>query len=150
MCTRWMPDWRWDPSLPDIWHIGITVANTLPCKLTVTCDLSNTGIPILWISGNPRTTKWPCFPRTCPISLVPLIRSRTRVFTMDVPSCVLSDYEGNGANKHLRHGQQPEGPAGITGQPTLHPVLGGWFFLCAGSLCNFCTVRSVPTHGLSG
>jgi [Skp1-protein]-hydroxyproline N-acetylglucosaminyltransferase len=38
-----------------------------------------------------------------------------------------SDYEGSGKLKHLRHGQQPEGPPGITGQPTLHPFWAAGF-----------------------
>lgn len=38
-----------------------------------------------------------------------------------------SDYEGNGALKHLRHGQQPEGEPGIHGQPTLHPFWAAGF-----------------------
>jgi hypothetical protein len=36
------------------------------------------------------------------------------------PIMCASDYEGNGQYKHVRHGQQPEGPVGIKGQPTLH------------------------------
>lgn len=38
-----------------------------------------------------------------------------------------SDYEGSGQLKHLRHGQQPEGPPGIKGQPTLHPFWAAGF-----------------------
>ena len=32
-----------------------------------------------------------------------------------------SDFEDRGLTRHLRHGQQPEGPAGIHGEPTLEP-----------------------------
>lgn len=37
------------------------------------------------------------------------------------PIMCSSDYEGQGDLRHLRHGQQPEGVAGIRGQPTLEP-----------------------------
>ncbi len=37
------------------------------------------------------------------------------------PIMCASDYEGNGEYRHLRHGQQPEGAAYITGQLTMHP-----------------------------
>ena len=43
------------------------------------------------------------------------------------PIMCKSDYEGQGKLKHLRHGQQPEGPAGIHGQPTLHPFWAAGF-----------------------
>ena len=43
-----------------------------------------------------------------------------------------SDYEGAGDNKHLRHGQQPEGSPGITGQPTLHPFWAAGFSFARG------------------
>lgn len=43
------------------------------------------------------------------------------------PIMCKSDYEGRGKLKHLRHGQQPEGPAGIKGQPTLHPFWAAGF-----------------------
>ena len=43
-----------------------------------------------------------------------------------------SDYEGNGDYKHLRHGQQPELEAGITGQPTLHPFWAAGFSFARG------------------
>jgi hypothetical protein len=36
-------------------------------------------------------------------------------------------YEGRGDNQHLRFEQQPEGPAGIHGQPTLHPFWAAGF-----------------------
>lgn len=45
--------------------------------------------------------------------------------------CV-SDFEGSGETKHLRHGQQPEGPAGIHGQPTLHPFWAAGFSFARG------------------
>lgn len=48
------------------------------------------------------------------------------------PIMCQSDYEGNGANKHLRHGQQPEGEAGIKGQPTLHPFWAAGFSFARG------------------
>lgn len=43
------------------------------------------------------------------------------------PIMCQSDYEGEGQLKHLRHGQQPEGPPGIKGQPTLHPFWAAGF-----------------------
>jgi [Skp1-protein]-hydroxyproline N-acetylglucosaminyltransferase len=43
-----------------------------------------------------------------------------------------SDYEGSGVTKHLRHGQQPEGIPGITGQPTLHPFWAAGFSFARG------------------
>jgi [Skp1-protein]-hydroxyproline N-acetylglucosaminyltransferase len=48
------------------------------------------------------------------------------------PIMCQSDYEGNGDNKHLRHGQQPEGEAGIKGQPTLHPFWAAGFSFARG------------------
>lgn len=45
--------------------------------------------------------------------------------------CV-SDFEGKGASKHLRHGQQPEGRPGIKGQPTLHPFWAAGFSFARG------------------
>lgn len=43
------------------------------------------------------------------------------------PIMCRSDYEGVGATKHLRHGQQPEGPPGIRGTPTLEPYWAAGF-----------------------
>jgi len=43
-----------------------------------------------------------------------------------------SDYEGSGQYKHLRHGQQPEGMAGIRGQPTLQPFWAAGFSFARG------------------
>jgi hypothetical protein len=43
-----------------------------------------------------------------------------------------TDYEGNGKLKHLRHGQQPEGPPGIHGEPTLHPFWAAGFSFARG------------------
>mmetsp|Transcript_22219 Transcript_22219/g.33862 ORF Transcript_22219/g.33862 Transcript_22219/m.33862 type:complete len:571 (-) Transcript_22219:93-1805(-) len=37
------------------------------------------------------------------------------------PIMCKSDWEGHGVTQHMRHGQQPEGPAGIKGEPTLEP-----------------------------
>lgn len=48
------------------------------------------------------------------------------------PIMCVSDYEGNGASKHLRHGQQPEGPPGIHGEPTLHPFWAAGFSFARG------------------
>jgi [Skp1-protein]-hydroxyproline N-acetylglucosaminyltransferase len=48
------------------------------------------------------------------------------------PIMCVSDYEGNGAGKHLRHGQQPEGLPGIHGQPTLHPFWAAGFSFARG------------------
>lgn len=38
-----------------------------------------------------------------------------------------SDFEGDGVNKHLRHGQQPEGTPYIHDMPTLHPFWAAGF-----------------------
>jgi Glycosyltransferase (GlcNAc) len=43
------------------------------------------------------------------------------------PIMCATDYEGTGKYKHLRHGQQPEGPAMIHGEPTLHPFWAAGF-----------------------
>jgi len=43
------------------------------------------------------------------------------------PIMCKSGYEGQGKLKHLRHGQQPEGLAGIKGQPTLEPFWAAGF-----------------------
>jgi hypothetical protein len=43
-----------------------------------------------------------------------------------------SDYEGQGDHKHLRHGQQPEGIAGIQGEPTLEPFWAAGFSFARG------------------
>lgn len=48
------------------------------------------------------------------------------------PIMCQSDYEGTGNYKHLRHGQQPEGEAGIKGQPTLHPFWAAGFSFARG------------------
>jgi len=48
------------------------------------------------------------------------------------PIMCMSDYEGSGAKKHLRHGQQPEGPAGIKGEPTLEPYWAAGFSFARG------------------
>lgn len=48
------------------------------------------------------------------------------------PIMCVSDFEGQGATVHLRHGQQPEGPAGIKGQPTLHPFWAAGFSFARG------------------
>jgi len=48
------------------------------------------------------------------------------------PIMCQSDYEGNGEYKHLRHGQQPEGIAMITGQPTLEPFWAAGFSFARG------------------
>jgi [Skp1-protein]-hydroxyproline N-acetylglucosaminyltransferase len=48
------------------------------------------------------------------------------------PIMCASDYEGFGETKHLRHGQQPEGIPGITGQPTLHPFWAAGFSFARG------------------
>lgn len=36
------------------------------------------------------------------------------------PIMCKSDFEDHGVTRHLRHGQQPEGPSGIHGEPTLY------------------------------
>jgi len=43
-----------------------------------------------------------------------------------------SDFEGAGDNKHLRHGQQPEGVSMIQGQPTLQPFWAAGFSFARG------------------
>jgi len=48
------------------------------------------------------------------------------------PIMCKTDYEGKGDLKHLRHGQQPEGIPGITGQPTLHPFWAAGFSFARG------------------
>jgi len=48
------------------------------------------------------------------------------------PIMCASDFEGSGAKKHLRHGQQPEGRPGIVGQPTLHPFWAAGFSFARG------------------
>lgn len=48
------------------------------------------------------------------------------------PIMCASDYEGIGQYKHLRHGQQPEGPPGVIGQPTLHPFWAAGFSFARG------------------
>jgi hypothetical protein len=50
----------------------------------------------------------------------------------DRPIMCNTDYEGSGQLKHLRHGQQPEGPPGIHGQPTLHPFWAAGFSFARG------------------
>ena len=41
-------------------------------------------------------------------------------------------FEGAGADRHLRHGQQPELPPAITGQPMLHPFWAAGFSFARG------------------
>ena len=48
------------------------------------------------------------------------------------PIMCATDYEGSGKYKHLRHGQQPEGPAMIHGEPTLHPFFAAGFSFARG------------------
>jgi len=48
------------------------------------------------------------------------------------PIMCKSDYEGFGKKKHLRHGQQPEGPAGIKGEPTVEPFWAAGFSFARG------------------
>ena len=48
------------------------------------------------------------------------------------PIMCKTDYEGSGKLKHLRHGQQPEGPPGIHGEPTLHPFWAAGFSFARG------------------
>ena len=48
------------------------------------------------------------------------------------PIMCKSDFEGRGKLKHIRHGQQPEGPPGIHGQPTLHPFWAAGFSFARG------------------
>ena len=43
------------------------------------------------------------------------------------PIMCQSDFEGSGVNKHLRHGQQPEGIPYIHDMPTLHPFWAAGF-----------------------
>jgi len=48
------------------------------------------------------------------------------------PIMCQSDYEGYGNKAHLRHGQQPEGPAGIKGEPTIEPFWAAGFSFARG------------------
>jgi hypothetical protein len=48
------------------------------------------------------------------------------------PIMCATDFEGNGDGRHLRHGQQPEGKPGITGEPTLHPFWAAGFSFARG------------------
>lgn len=48
------------------------------------------------------------------------------------PIMCMSGYEGEGKLRHLRHGQQPEGLAGIHGEPTLHPFWAAGFSFARG------------------
>jgi [Skp1-protein]-hydroxyproline N-acetylglucosaminyltransferase len=48
------------------------------------------------------------------------------------PIMCKTDYESQGALRHLRHGQQPEGPPGIIGEPTLHPFWAAGFSFARG------------------
>ena len=48
------------------------------------------------------------------------------------PIMCKTDYEGAGKMKHLRHGQQPEGPPGIHDEPTLHPFWAAGFSFARG------------------
>jgi [Skp1-protein]-hydroxyproline N-acetylglucosaminyltransferase len=48
------------------------------------------------------------------------------------PIMCVAEWEGRGGTKHLRFGQQPEGPAGIHGQPTLHPFWAAGFSFARG------------------
>lgn len=48
------------------------------------------------------------------------------------PIMCQSDFEDTGVTMHLRHGQQPEGPAGIHGEPTLEPFWAAGFSFARG------------------
>jgi [Skp1-protein]-hydroxyproline N-acetylglucosaminyltransferase len=48
------------------------------------------------------------------------------------PIMCVAEFEGRGGTRHLRFGQQPEGPAGIHGQPTLHPFWAAGFSFARG------------------
>ena len=48
------------------------------------------------------------------------------------PVMCKSDYEGHGATKHLRHGQQPEGVTKIIGEPTIEPFWAAGFSFSRG------------------
>ena len=48
------------------------------------------------------------------------------------PIMCRTDYEGGGHERHLRHGQQPEGPPGIKGTPTLEPYWAAGFSFARG------------------
>jgi len=48
------------------------------------------------------------------------------------PIMCKSDYEGFGSDKHLRHGQQPEGEAMVHGEPTLEPFWAAGFSFSRG------------------
>ena len=48
------------------------------------------------------------------------------------PIMCRTDYEGQGDQRHLRHGQQPEGVPGIHGEPTLQPYWAAGFSFSRG------------------
>jgi [Skp1-protein]-hydroxyproline N-acetylglucosaminyltransferase len=48
------------------------------------------------------------------------------------PIMCKSDFEDSGATRHLRHGQQPEGPAKIHNEPTLEPFWAAGFSFARG------------------
>jgi len=48
------------------------------------------------------------------------------------PIMCKSDFEGRGVKRHLRHGQQPEGPSGIHNEPTLEPYWAAGFSFSRG------------------
>lgn len=48
------------------------------------------------------------------------------------PIMCVAEFEGRGGTRHLRFGQQPEGPSGIHGQPTLHPFWAAGFSFARG------------------
>jgi len=48
------------------------------------------------------------------------------------PIMCKSDWEGNGVNRHLRHGQQPEGETIVNGEPTLEPFWAAGFSFSRG------------------
>eukprot|EP00551_Chaetoceros_affinis_P007649 CAMPEP_0203666784 /NCGR_PEP_ID=MMETSP0090-20130426/3769_1 /ASSEMBLY_ACC=CAM_ASM_001088 /TAXON_ID=426623 /ORGANISM="Chaetoceros affinis, Strain CCMP159" /LENGTH=579 /DNA_ID=CAMNT_0050530775 /DNA_START=25 /DNA_END=1761 /DNA_ORIENTATION=- len=51
---------------------------------------------------------------------------------MSRPVMCMSDYEGHGVTKHLRHGQQPEGITRIKGEPTIEPFWAAGFSFSRG------------------
>jgi [Skp1-protein]-hydroxyproline N-acetylglucosaminyltransferase len=48
------------------------------------------------------------------------------------PIMCVAEFEGRGSTRHLRFGQQPEGMAGIHGQPTIHPFWAAGFSFARG------------------
>jgi [Skp1-protein]-hydroxyproline N-acetylglucosaminyltransferase len=60
------------------------------------------------------------------------IDAEGHLLRMTRPIMCNSDFEDQGLKRHLRHGQQPEGPSGIHGEPTLEPYWAAGFSFSRG------------------